>query len=152
MGRLFNIGNIWWILAVFGVSAAVAVPLVNTAAAAGPVQSVRQSRPSRWVETIRFAIAANDSERDWRHLPPQEQKERLRKWRSLSPGERRELRDRMERFKQMPDADRRLYERRYQQWKRLPPAERRRLRQKLDRWDSLSPEEQEAIRRRFRDQ
>jgi hypothetical protein len=109
-----------------------------------------QAHGDGWIEAFRYAIAANGAEGDWRGLPPREQKERLREWRSMSPRQRRELRDRMDRLKRMPDADRRLYERRYHQWKGLPPEERRRLLQKLDRWESLPPEEQEAIRQRFR--
>jgi len=108
-----------------------------------------QAHGDGWIEAFRYAIAANGAEGDWRGLPPREQKERLREWRSMSPRQRRELRD-MDRLKRMPDADRRLYERRYHQWKGLPPEERRRLLQKLDRWESLPPEEQEAIRQRFR--
>lgn len=137
---------------VFGLSMAALLLPIGEAVAGPPHHFAPRVHGDAWIDAIRYAIAANGAEGDWRDPPPREQKERLREWRSMSPQQRRKLRDRMDRLKRMPDADRQLYERRYHQWKGLPPEERRRLLRKLDRWESLPPEEQEAIRRRFRNQ
>lgn len=105
-----------------------------------------------WINMIGFAIAADASDKQWQSLPPRERQERLREWRSLSPQQRRELRERMGRLKRMPEEDRQLYQRRFHQWQNLPLEERRQLLRKFDQWDSLSDEERETIRQRFRNQ
>ncbi len=137
-----------WFAAGCGLLASVFLAGVGPAWAEGRAMSREPAR----MDMVGFVIAADGSGKQWRNLPPQEQKERLREWRSLSPQQRRELRERMDRLKRMPDADRRLYERRFRQWQRLPREERRRLLRKFDQWESLPPEEQEAIRQRFRNQ
>jgi hypothetical protein len=104
-----------------------------------------------WVYAIRGDIAAGGSVEGGENLRPSERRERLKRWRSLPPEQRRVLRERLKRLKRMDEADRQLYERRFRQWKALDPTERRRLLRKFDRWESLSPQEREAIRRRFRD-
>lgn len=113
--------------------------------------SVSTSPDDPWIQAIRYAVAADASLEDLENLPSSERRERLRRWRSLPPEQRRVLRERLKRLKRMDEADRQLYERRFRQWKQLDPAERRRLLRKFDRWESLSPQEREAIRRRFRE-
>lgn len=84
-----------------------------------------------------------------RKLTPEE-KARLEKYKSLTPEQRRELRDRMKKYKQMSPLERELYRRRLMQWQNIPPEKRKRLKNKLEHWDDLSPSEQEQIRQQFR--
>lgn len=153
MTPLFKDRRIWRAAAaVFLMSAAIGMAARSSGATVdAPRHLVKTFHDCESLETIRHAVAANDSGRQWRTLSPQEQKQRLKEWQSLSPKQRRNLRDRMDRLKQMSDADRQLYERRFRQWKQLPREERRQLLQKFDRWESLSPEERNEIRKWFRD-
>ena len=152
MTPLFNDRKIRRAAVVFLVSAAIGMTARPSGATVdSPRLLVKIFHDGESLETIRHAVAANDSGRQWRNLSPQERKQRLKEWRSLSPKQRRNLRDRMDRLKRMPDADRQLYERRFRQWKQLPRDERRQLLQKFDRWESLSPEERDEIRKWFRD-
>ena len=82
-----------------------------------------------------------------------EEQDRLRrnfkKWKSLPPENRKELRHRMDHWRGLSPGERELYQKRYHQFQQLPPEERGRVRDKLNRWDNLSPQERDEIRRTF---
>ena len=80
---------------------------------------------------------------------PGERTELKKRWRSLSPEKKEELRRRMRWFNRLTPRDRELFRRRYRQLKKMSPRERQRLLRQLDRWDRLSPGERKRIRKKF---
>ena len=88
----------------------------------------------------------------WESLSPEEKKQlrkRYKEWQSLSPEEKEKIRQRMKRLNKMSPGERKTYRQLYQKWRHLPPGERKQLQKELDNWENLSPREQEEIRRRF---
>ena len=75
-----------------------------------------------------------------------------KKWESLSPEEKKQLRKirrRMKRLNKMSPRERKTYRQLHEKWRHLPPGERKQLQKELNNWENLSPREQEAIRRKF---
>ena len=88
----------------------------------------------------------------WESLSPEEKKQlrkRYKEWQSLSPEEKEKIRRRMKRLNKMSPRERKTYRQLHEKWRHLPPGERKQLQKELNNWENLSPREQEAIRRRF---
>ena len=88
----------------------------------------------------------------WESLSPEEKKQlrkRYKEWQSLPPEEKEKIRRRMKRLNKMSPRERKTYRQLHEKWRHLPPGERKQLEKELNNWENLSPREQEAIRRRF---
>ena len=88
----------------------------------------------------------------WESLSPEEKKQlrkKYKEWQSLPPKEKEKIRRRMKRLNNMSPRERKAYQQLHKKWQHLPPDERKQLKKELDNWENLSPREQEAIRRRF---
>lgn len=89
----------------------------------------------------------------WREMSPEQKeiiKERFRRWKNLPPGERERIRRNLQRFKALTPEQHQILRERFRRFKNLSPEEKQELLENYRRWRSLSPEERQELREKFR--
>ncbi len=81
--------------------------------------------------------------------PQKTLKERLARWRSLSPDQRQKLLERYREFHKLPPEVRRRIQKQLARWEKMPPEEKKQIRRRLQCFKKLGAEERQKLRRRL---